>query len=102
MSQVGDALEYIIGELKAARLQRGLSQRALSALTGVPQAHISKIENGTVDLQLSSLLQLARSLGLEPMLVPRALVPAVQTITGSKKASATTPAYVLDDEDANA
>ena len=49
----------------------------------MPQAHISKIENAAVDLKLSSLVELARVLGLELMLVPRRLVPAVQTMTGS-------------------
>ncbi len=76
------SLEQIVGALKAAREEKGLSQRELSARAGVPQAHISKIENAAVDLKLSSLVELARVLGLELMLVPRSLVPAVQTMTG--------------------
>ena len=77
------SLEHIVGALKVAREEKGLSQRELSARAGVPQAHISKIENAAVDLKLSSLVELARVLDLELMLVPRRLVPAVQTITGS-------------------
>ena len=77
------SLEHIVGALKAAREEKGLSQRELSARAGVPQAHISKIENAAVDLKLSSLVELARVLDLELMLVPRRLVPAVQTMTGS-------------------
>ena len=77
------SLEHIVGALKVAREEKGLSQRELSARAGVPQAHISKIENAAVDLKLSSLVELARVLGLELMLVPRRLVPAVQTMTGS-------------------
>ena len=77
------SLEHIVGALKVAREEKGLSQRELSARAGVPQAHISKIENAAVDLKLSSLVELARVLDLELMLVPRRLVPAVQTMTGS-------------------
>jgi transcriptional regulator with XRE-family HTH domain len=75
--------EHIIAALKAAREELNLSQRAMSAKTGVPQSHISKIENGAVDIQLSSLIELARVLGLELTLVPRRLVPAVQAILRS-------------------
>ena len=83
------SLEHIVGALKAAREEKGLSQRELSARAGVPQAHISKIENAAVDLKLSSLVELARVLGLELMLVPRSLVPAVQTMTCSADGAVT-------------
>ncbi|SDG97374.1 helix-turn-helix domain-containing protein [Pelagibacterium luteolum] len=66
--------------LKEARARKGLSQRALGELTGLPQSHISKIESGAVDLQLSSLVQLARVLDLEVRLVPRKAVPAVDSV----------------------
>lgn len=60
-----------------------MSQRALSKLAGVPQGHISKIENGSVDLRLSSLVELARVLGLELALVPRRSLAAVQSVARS-------------------
>jgi len=72
--------EHIVRALKAARQEKGLSQRELSAKAGLPQGHISKIENGAVDLKLSSLISLARILDLEVMPVPRKLVPAVQAL----------------------
>ncbi|GAW36494.1 antitoxin HipB [Roseovarius sp. A-2] len=74
------ATEHIAESLKAARERKGLSQRALSAKAGVPQSHISKIENGAVDLRLSSLVELARVLDLELTLVPRKKLPAVRAI----------------------
>ena len=80
--------EYIASTLRFAREARGLSQRELSAKSGVPQGHISKIENGAVDLRVSSLVALARTLDLEPMLVPSKSVPAVQSIASSVPASA--------------
>ena len=38
----------IIQTIKTAREAKGLSQRALSERIGVPQSHISKIENNSV------------------------------------------------------
>ncbi len=72
------SLENIAAAIKTARKQKQLSQRALSAKIGVPQSHISKIENGMIDLQVSSLITISRALGLELMLVPRKLIPTVQ------------------------
>lgn len=74
------AITDIVEKLKAARETRGISQRELSQLAGVPQSHISKIESGNVDLRVSSLNELARALGLELTLVPRNVLPAVNTI----------------------
>ena len=74
-------IEHIGSTLKAAREARGLSQRALSEKAGVPQGHISKIENGAVDLRVSSLVELGRVLDLELMLVPRKATSAVQSIS---------------------
>ena len=81
--------------LKAARESKGLSQRALSGKAGVPQAHISNIERGAVDLRLSSLIALARALDLELTLVPRKAVPAVQSIIRSSDSAAAPPAEML-------
>ncbi len=74
------ASEEIIEALKNARKARGLSQRALSERTGVPQSHISKIEQGNADIRLSSLIELARALELELKLVPRKALPAVESV----------------------
>lgn len=75
--------EKLAATLKAAREQKGLSQRALSARAGVPQSHISKIENGGVNLTVSSLTAIANALDLELALIPRKAAPAVRAITRS-------------------
>lgn len=96
------ASEHIANTLKATRESKGLSQRALSAKSGVPQGHISKIENGAVDLRVSSLVALARILDLELMLVPRKTVSAVRSIVRSsargdlQDGEPARPAYSLD------
>lgn len=88
------ALEDIARTLKDTREREGLSQRELSARSGVRQYQISKIENGTVDLRLSSLIELARALDLDLKLIPRKAVPAVDSVVRSTvpKGAAAAPA----------
>lgn len=76
-------LEKIASQLKLAREEKGLSQRALAQLTGVQQSHISKIESGSVDIRLSSLVAISRALELELELVPKQALPAVQALVRS-------------------
>ena len=104
------ATEDIIYALKSTREAKGLSQRALSARTGVPQSHISKIESGGADIRLSSLIEIARALDLDLRLIPRKAVPAVDHIVRStttvhsisEAPSLPRPAYRLDgDEESN-
>ena len=83
------AVEDISEQLRAAREKKGLSQRELSALAGVPQSHISKIENSGVDLRISSLAAIARALDLELTLVPRKALPAVKSVSRSVSQSTT-------------
>jgi transcriptional regulator with XRE-family HTH domain len=73
-------IEHVAKTLQAAREAKGISQRELSQLAGVPQSHISRIESGVIDLRLSSLIEIARVLGFEMTLVPRKALPAVQAI----------------------
>lgn len=73
-------VEYIAAALKKARQNKGLSQRELAKLCGVPQSHISKIESNEVDLRISSLVSLSHALDLEIELIPRKAIPAVRSI----------------------
>lgn len=96
-------VEYLAKTLKAAREGKKLSQRGLSKVVGMPQAQISRIENAAVDMKTSTLIELARALDLEVMLVPRRQVPAVKSIVGSAEQRASEPipprpAYALDGE----
>ena len=71
--------------IRVARVRKGLSQRELSARSGVPQSHISKIESGGVDLRVSSLIVLARALDLELFVAPKKSVPAIKSIIRSSQ-----------------
>ncbi len=91
----------IAASIKAARKAKGLTQRQLGQRSGLPQSHISKIENGAVDLQLSSLMEIARALELEVTLLPRQALPALKGVLHTHKApSGPRPAYRLEDDDA--
>ena len=81
-----DTIDEIVRTIKAAREAKGLSQRALAKIAGVPQSHISKIENAGVDLRVSSLTEISRALDLELALVPRKAIPAVKSILRSAQA----------------
>ena len=63
-----DALqpEYdIIQAMIDARVQQNMTQKDLSAKTGITQADISRIENGTRNPSLSMMKKLAQGLGMQ-------------------------------------
>ena len=109
------SVAHWIEQLKRARKRKGLTQAELGKKVGLPQSYISKVEGGSIDIRLSSLLELARALELEPMLVPRSLVPAVQSLTrtqttvrpragklsveGHAPTVIVRPAYALDEDE---
>lgn len=94
-----DSIEYIVETIRDAREKKGLSQRALGSKVGIPQSHISKIEQGLVDLQTSSLVQIARALDLELILVSRTHLSLVQALQKSPTTSKPIPAYRLEEDD---
>jgi len=63
-----------------ARHANRWSQRELASRVGLPQVHISAIETGKVAPRFNTLLNLVRILGFDLLLVPRPLVPAVQSL----------------------
>ena len=79
------AIEDIAASIKAARIAKGFTQKQLGERVGLPQSHISKIEGGNVDLQISSLVEIARALDLELKLVPRRTVPAIEGVVRSQR-----------------
>jgi transcriptional regulator with XRE-family HTH domain len=75
-------------ELRDARFAKGWTQRELSERSGLPQAHISRLEAGAVDPKLSTLRELSRLLDLEVMLVPRQALTAVGIVLRDLKTEA--------------
>lgn len=58
--------ERLLASLVAARVRRGLSQRALSQTLGLHPATMGKIERGERAIQVSELVDICRALGESP------------------------------------
>jgi HTH-type transcriptional regulator/antitoxin HipB len=72
-------MTYIQGQIREARQSKGLTQSDLGSRIGQPQSAVSRIERGG-DLRVSTLLEMTRVLGMEPILIPKHLVPAVHAL----------------------
>jgi transcriptional regulator with XRE-family HTH domain len=68
MSKVSDqSIQKQFGaNLQKVRMAKGLSLRALAANCNLDDSNISKIEQGKFDIQLSTLFELAKGLGVNP------------------------------------
>lgn len=85
-------MHRLIEQLRQARTDTRLSQRELSARTGLTQSNISLIESGSTEPGLNTVIQLARALDLELMLIPKRYIPAVTgIIRSSSNSGALTP-----------
>ena len=66
--------------LKETREKRGWSQKELGSRIGLPQMHISGIESGKIVPRYDTLLEIVRMLDRDLIMVPRTLVPVVQSL----------------------
>ena len=66
----GDLRVAIISELIKARQENGLTQKELEAASGVKQPVIARMERGTTDPQLSTVMRVLASLGKTLAVVP--------------------------------
>jgi transcriptional regulator with XRE-family HTH domain len=67
LKQTTEDLQYKFGaKLKKIRTEKTLSLRELAARCDLDDSNISKIENGKVNIQLSTIFELAKGLGVEP------------------------------------
>ena len=103
-NRLGSLPADILRSIVAARRASRLTQRDLAAKVGLPQVHISAIETGKVTPRFDTMLDLVRVLGFDLMLVPRGLVPAVQSLIRDSQRSETEdsgeaerPLYALDE-----
>jgi len=95
------AIQPIIENLIKARKERRLTQDALAKLLRVPQSYIARYESGNSDIRLSRLIEIARVLDSEVVLVPRNKLDTVDWAlddedNGDLEAR---PAYVPDEDD---
>ncbi len=70
-----------LGELlRQARLAAGLTQEQVADLAGISRPRYRDIETGIAAARATTLMNVSRALGLEMMLVPQAMVPAVRAL----------------------
>ncbi len=65
---------------RGARQAARLTQEQVAALAGITRPRYREIEAGSAAARATTLINIARALGLEMMLVPQSLVPAVNAL----------------------
>ena len=65
-----DIKTALLGEIISARQENGLTQKELEAASGVKQPVIARMERGTTDPQLSTVIKILASLGKTLAIVP--------------------------------
>ena len=70
-----------IGQLlKITRKGRQLTQEQVASMAGISRPRYREIEAGSSSARTTTLINIARALGLEVMLIPQAMVPAVDAL----------------------
>ncbi len=90
-------MSEVIKALKSVRLEKKLKQSELGSKLGLPQSHISKIEQGVTDPRLSTVADMARVLDQELVLVPRAMLRVINAVIRGEDEPV--PMWQLDEEE---
>ena len=91
------SLHTIGAQLRLARLAAGLTQEQVAELAGIALPRYRDIETGAAAARATTLMNVARALGLEMMLIPQFLVPAVNTLL-SPETGEDAPAFIPQPE----
>ena len=75
-----ESLDEIGAMFRGARQAARLTQEQVAALAGITRPRYREIEAGSAAARATTLINIARALGLEMMLVPQSLVPAVNAL----------------------
>lgn len=76
-------MSNLLDELQHARKAAGLTHEAQAQRAGLSRMTVQRTEAGKIDPRLSTLQVLARSLGMDLMLVPKALRPELEDFVRS-------------------
>jgi len=66
-------INSIAAELEAVRKASGLTQEQLATQAGLNRMTVQRLESGALDPRLSTVLEMARAMGMEFLLVPQSL-----------------------------
>ncbi len=75
-----ESLEEIGTMFRKARQTAGLTQEQVARLAGISRPRYREVEAGSAAARATTLINIARALGLEMMMVPQSLVPAVNAL----------------------
>ena len=75
--------DQLIDSLAATRKARKITQAELAERAGLSRMAVQRTETGDVDPRYSTLVEMARVLGMQMMAVPAELVPALQAFIQS-------------------
>ena len=93
----------IVANLAAARKAAALTQSDLAGAAGLSRMTVQRIESEEIDPRLSTILEMSRALGMEPMLVPSDLRGEVEAFLRSsgrilgQPTGAGAPPSIVDD-----
>lgn len=76
-------MSFLIEELEAARKAADMSQEQLATGAGLSRMTVQRTEAGQIDPRLSSVAAIAKTLGMDVMLVPTALRPELESFVRS-------------------
>ena len=76
-----EVLKEMGGRLRNARLAAAMTQEQVADMAGISRPRYRDIENGTASARATTLMNIARALGLEMMLIPQSAVPAVLALS---------------------
>lgn len=83
LKEMSIIVSNILDELQNARKATALTHDMLAQRAGVSRMTVQRTEAGKIDPRLSTLLALARTLGMDLMLVPKSLRPDLEDFVRS-------------------
>ena len=76
-------MSFLGEDLEAARKAANMTQEQLATSAGLSRMTVQRTEAGQIDPRLSSVTAIARTLGMDVMLVPTALRPELESFVRS-------------------
>lgn len=83
LEKMSTTVSKILEELAGGRKAANLTHDALAQRSGLSRMTVQRTEAGKIDPRLSTVLELARALGLDLMLVPKSLRPGLEDFVRS-------------------
>ncbi|WFU60050.1 helix-turn-helix transcriptional regulator [Bradyrhizobium pachyrhizi] len=98
MKRSSEATQQLGRLLRDARKQAGLTQQQVAERAGISRPRYRDIEQGDAAARATTLINVARALGMELMLIPQAMVPGVNALL-RPSADEDRPAFTTDMDD---